>query len=72
MRREEITMTEERRRRIRVAMIETQTTIDRAMRYSPEFRDHKLIATYQQHLTNLQSLLNGERTFLKYPEAATI
>jgi hypothetical protein len=50
-------MTPERVRRISQAIGETQRIIDRAMRYSTEFRDHKLIETSEQHLVKLQTML---------------
>jgi len=46
-------MTAEQHRRVEQAIKETQRTLERAMRYSPEFRDAELIAFCHQHIAKL-------------------
>lgn len=55
------TLSENERRRVIQAMGETQHSLTRAMRYSPEFRDHNLIAFYHRHIQKLTDLLEGRR-----------
>ena len=50
-------MTEQQRLRVVRAIAETQTGLDRAMRYSPEFRDLGLISSYEKHLVNLNKAI---------------
>lgn len=50
-------MDTERRKRIEQALAETIHALARAERYSPEFRDSKLIAFYVEHIKRLQSML---------------
>lgn len=50
-------MTKEQEKRVIGAMVETQRTLDRAMAYSPQFRDQKLVAEYEAHLAKLSAML---------------
>jgi len=50
-------LTKEHERRVIAALAETQRTLDRAMFYSPQFRDHKLIAECHAHLLKLNAML---------------
>lgn len=47
----------EHKRRVVAAMVETQTALTRAMRYSPDFRDNELIAFYHRHIAKLNAML---------------
>jgi hypothetical protein len=51
--RKEAPMTQDQRRRVEQAIDETQRGLARAMRYSPEFRDMKLIGDYERHTAKL-------------------
>ena len=50
-------MTQNQKNRVMQAMTETQDGLTRAMRYSPEFRDTKLIAFYEAHIVKLAAML---------------
>ena len=50
----------ERRRRIEQALAETIHALARAKRYSPDLRDHRLIAFYHAHIKKLQGMLETE------------
>ncbi len=50
-------MTKEQEKRIIGAAVETQRTLDRALTYSPQFRDQKLIAECETHLEKLAAML---------------
>ncbi|HEX4173967.1 MAG TPA: hypothetical protein VHY82_15975 [Acetobacteraceae bacterium] len=52
------TLTQDQRRRILQALDETRHAKGRAMRYSPEFRDHDLIAFYDRHILKLTTALS--------------
>jgi hypothetical protein len=56
-------MTENQIIRVRRALAETHTALDRAMRYAPDLRDHELIAFYETHIIKLTQMLthSGER-----------
>ncbi len=56
----EMEITPERKRRINQSIAETQRQIDREMTtYSEQFRKHDMIAGWQQHIVNLQNMLEG-------------
>ena len=50
-------LTNEQRRKITTSIAETERVLARAMKYSPQFRDAKLIADYSAHLDRLRSTL---------------
>ncbi len=50
-------MTKEQEKRTIQAMAETQRTLDRATRYSPQHRDQKLIAFCESHIEKLTAML---------------
>jgi hypothetical protein len=49
--------TKDQIRRIAESRIETQELLDKEMRYSPKFRDEKMISFYTNHLTKLDAML---------------
>ena len=50
----------EHRHRIEHALAETIEALMRAERYSPDLRDHKLIAFYRAHIQKLKTMLETE------------
>jgi hypothetical protein len=52
-------MTDTQRKRVVQALAETQEAMARAMRYSPDLRDHALIAFYEAHIAKLTGMLNA-------------
>lgn len=52
-------MTDNQRSRITKARAETIKALARAERYSPQFRDTKLIAEYCAHIAKLDGMLAG-------------
>lgn len=50
-------MSNETRRKVLQALTETCVALERAMRYSPEFRDMPLIAFYEGHIAKLKAML---------------
>jgi hypothetical protein len=50
-------MTQTQRNRVVQALAETHTALERAMRYSPDLRDHALIAFYEAHIVKLNGML---------------
>jgi hypothetical protein len=53
-------MTQNQQRRVIQAMTETQDALNRAMRYSPDLRDMKLIAFYNEHIASLTEMLKTD------------
>lgn len=49
--------TNQTKARILQAMDETIRGLERAQRYSPEFQDRKLIASYEAHLEKLNKMI---------------
>jgi hypothetical protein len=49
----------EKNKRIIQAIAETEVMLSRATRYSPEFRDMKLIQFCEQHLIKLAAMLTA-------------
>lgn len=50
-------MTQAQRNRTVKALAETQAALARAMRYSPDLRDHDLISIYEAHIVKLNKML---------------
>ena len=50
-------MTREQESRVVRAIAETNNNLERAMRYSPDLQDTKLIAFYENHLEHLTEML---------------
>lgn len=53
-----ITLNAERRRRTELALIETHRLLAKELTYSAHLQDSKLVATYRQHIENLEKALN--------------
>lgn len=53
-------LSEQQRKRVEQALRETKDALARAMRYSPQHRDQKLIAKYESHILKLESMLRGD------------
>ena len=47
--------------RIQTALRETEDALKRAERYSPDLRDHKLIAFYRAHIEKLNGMLREQK-----------
>lgn len=52
-------LTQDQTRRVLAAIEETRRMLARAMRYSPQFRDNGLIASYEAHLVKMNAMLVG-------------
>jgi hypothetical protein len=50
-------MTKTQISRIAAAIIETETALARATRYSPDLQDAELVTCYTNHLQNLKNML---------------
>lgn len=62
-------MTQQEMKRVEQALGETQHTLARAQRYSPEFQDKKLIAFCERHIAKLVKMLET-REFVHDPRWA--
>jgi hypothetical protein len=49
----------EYKRRARQSLKETQTLLDREMRYEYDLRKHDLIASYERHIVKLEKMLES-------------